>query len=101
MEFIAELAEHSPIIIQNSSDPLSRKNLDVRPYDHTTVQGATLTCEVNYTVGTPTPQLCSIVQWSVQWALSRTTQVLVLARAGCFALETCGEKNASSTFRLG
>ena len=41
MEFIAELAEHSPIIIQNSSDPLSRKNLDVRPYDHTTVQGAT------------------------------------------------------------
>ena len=41
MEFIAELVEHSPIIIQNSSDPLSRKNLDVRPYDHTTVQGAT------------------------------------------------------------
>ena len=41
MEFIAELAEHSPIIIQNSSEPLSRKSLDVRPYDHTTVQGAT------------------------------------------------------------
>ena len=31
----AELAERSPIIIQNSSDPSSRKNLDVRPYDHT------------------------------------------------------------------
>ena len=98
MEFIAELAEHSPVIIQNSSDPLSRKNLDVRPYNHRTVQGATLTCEVNYTVGNPTPQLCSIVQWSVQWALSRTTQVLVLARAGCFALETCGEKKCKLHF---
>ena len=98
MEFIAELTEHSPVIIQNSSDPLSRKNLDVRPYDHTTVQGATLTCEVNYTVGTPTPQLCLVVQWSVQWALSRTTQVLVLARAGCFALETCGEKKCKLHF---
>ena len=41
MEFIAELAEHSPIIIQNSSDPLSQKNLYVQPYNHTTVQGAT------------------------------------------------------------
>ena len=98
MEFIAELTEHSPVIIQNSSDPLSRKNLDVRPYDHTTVQGATLTCEVNYTVGTPTPQLCSIVQWSLQWALSQTIQVLVLARAGCFALETCGEKKCKLHF---
>ena len=39
--FIAELAERSPIIIQNSSNPSSRKNLDVQPYDRTTVQGAT------------------------------------------------------------
>ena len=38
---MAELAERSPIIIQNSSSPSSRKNLDVRPYDRTTVQGAT------------------------------------------------------------
>ena len=38
---IAELAERSPIIIQNSSNPSSRKNLDVRPYDGTTAQGAT------------------------------------------------------------
>ena len=38
---IAELAEHSPIIRQNSSNPSSQKNLDVRPYDHMTVQGAT------------------------------------------------------------
>ena len=29
------LAECSPIIKQNSSNPSSRKNLDVRPYDRT------------------------------------------------------------------
>ena len=38
---IAELAERSPIITQNSSNPSSRKNLDLRPYDRTIVQGAT------------------------------------------------------------
>ena len=38
---IAELAELSPIIIQISSNQLIRKNLDVRPYDPTTVRGAT------------------------------------------------------------
>ena len=32
---VAELAERSPIIIQNRSNPSSRKNLDVRPYDRT------------------------------------------------------------------
>ena len=38
LRFIAELAERSPIIIQNgSSNPSSRKNLDLR----STVQGAT------------------------------------------------------------
>ena len=41
VRFIAELAERSSIIIQNSSNPSSRKNLDVRPYDRTTVQDAT------------------------------------------------------------
>ena len=35
IKVIAELAEHSPVIIQNSSNPSSQKNLDVRPYDHT------------------------------------------------------------------
>ena len=30
---IAELAERSPIIMQNSSNPSSRKNLDLRLYD--------------------------------------------------------------------
>ena len=39
--FIAELAEQGPIIIQNSSNPSSRKNLVVRPYNRTTLQGAT------------------------------------------------------------
>ena len=39
---IAELAELSPIIIQNSSsNPSSQKNWDVQPYDHMTVQDAT------------------------------------------------------------
>ena len=38
---IAELVERSPITIQNSSNPSSQKNLVVRPYDRTTVQGAT------------------------------------------------------------
>ena len=36
---IAELAERSPIIIQNSRNPSSRKYLDVPPYDRATVQG--------------------------------------------------------------
>ena len=38
---LAEFVEHSPIIIQNSSNSSGRKNLDVRPYDHMTIQGAT------------------------------------------------------------
>ena len=43
---IVALAERSPIIIQYSSNPSRRENLDVRPYDrttddHTTVQSAT------------------------------------------------------------
>ena len=34
--FLAELAEHSPITLRNSSsNPSSRKNLVVRPYDRT------------------------------------------------------------------
>ena len=35
---IAELAKRRSIIIQNSSSPSSRKNLDVRPYDRKTVR---------------------------------------------------------------
>ena len=80
--FIAELAERSPTIIQNSCNPSSPKNLDVRPYDRM-------------------PRLCLVVQWSGLWAPSRTTRVLDLAGARRCALKTCGEKNASSAFRLG
>ena len=36
--------------------------------------------------------LCSVVQWSVYWAPSRTTRVLVLAGARRCALETYGKK---------
>ena len=51
-----------------------------------------LTCMVNCTAGKPTPQLCSVVWWSVHWAPSQTTWFLVLAGARHFALETCGGK---------
>ena len=57
---IAELAERSPIIIQNGSNPSSRKKLDVRPYDRTTVRPykvLLLICVVNCTAGTPTPRI--------------------------------------------
>ena len=73
-------------------------------YNHTTIQPykvLLLTCMVNCTAGTPTPRLCSVVQWSVHQAPSWTTQVLVLARARHRALEMYGGKNASSAFRLG
>ena len=87
---IAELAEHSPIIIQNSSNPSSRKKFGcttVRLY-----KVLLLSCMVNCTAGTPMPRLCSVVQWSVHWTLSQTTWVLVLTRAWCCALETCRGK---------
>ena len=94
---VAELAECSPIIIQNNSNLSSQKNLDVRPYDHTTVQGATFNM-VNCTAGAPMPWLCSVVQWSVHWALSQMTWVLVLAGARHCALEMCGEKKCELRF---
>ena len=40
-DIIAELAERYPITIRNSRHPSSPENLVVRPYDHTTAQGAT------------------------------------------------------------
>ena len=58
-------------------------------YDRTTVRPykvLLLTCVVNCTAGTPTPRLCSVVQWSVHWAPSRTTRVRVLAGARRIAL---------------
>ena len=95
---IAELADHSPITIQNgSSNPSSRKNLDLRPYDRP-YKVLLLTCVVNCTAGTPTPRLCPVVQWSVHWAPSRTTRVLILAGARHCALETCRKKKMQAPF---
>ena len=98
---LAELAERerSSIIIQNSSNPSRRKNLDLRPYDRP-YKVLLLTCVVNCTAGTPTPRLCPVVQWSVHWAPSRTTWVLVLAGARRCALKTRQKKKGSSAFRL-
>ena len=59
----------------------------VRPY-----KVLLLTCMVNCIMGTSMPRLCIVVQWSVHWALSWTTRVLVLAGSRCCALETCREK---------
>ena len=87
---IAELAECSPIIIQLAVTHQAEK---IWLYDRTTVQGAIFNmrgqlCHKHAKL----PQLCSVVQWSVHWAPSWTTQVLVLAGARCCALEMCGEK---------
>ena len=64
-------------------------------YDRSTVRlykVLLLTCMANCTAGTPTPWLCPVVQWSVHWAPSRTTRVLVLVGSRRCALETCGKK---------
>ena len=37
VNILAELAEHSPIIIQNSSNSSSQKKLDVRSYNCMTI----------------------------------------------------------------
>ena len=60
-----------------------------------------LTCMVNYTMGTPMPRLCPVVQWSVHWAPSWMTQVLVLAGARLCALETSRGKKKLRTPLLG
>ena len=89
---IAELAERSPIIIQISSNQLSRKNW---VYDRTTLRPYKvpfLTCVINCTAGISALRLCPVVQWSVHWAQGRTTRVLVLAGARRCALETYGKK---------
>ena len=83
---IAELAERSPIIIQNSSNPSNRKNLDVRPHDRTTVQGATFNMRGQLYRGNAnaTALFSSPV-------VSVLVRVLVLAGARRCTLETCGK----------
>ena len=51
-----------------------------------------LTCMVNRTLGTPMPRLCPVVQWSVHWAPSQMTRVLVLAGAMHVLLRRAGKK---------
>ena len=84
---IAELAERSPIIIQNSSNP--SKNLDVRPSDHTTVQGATFNMRGQLYRGHASAT-----------ALSSSPVVSVLCSESDDQRRV-GKKNASSAFRLG
>ena len=96
-----ELAERSPIIIQNSSNPSSRKKLEVRPYDHTTIQGATfnmygqLYCRHTNAMALFSSPVVSVLGSKL------VTEVLVLAGARHCALEMCEKKSASSAFRLG
>ena len=58
-------------------------------YDRTTVQGATFNMRGQLYRGHTN---ATVVQWSVHWAPSRTTWVLVLARTRHCALVTCGKK---------
>ena len=65
--------------------------MTIQPYDQL-YKVVLLTCMVNCTAGMSTPWLCPVVQWSVHWAPSWMTRVLVLSRARHCALETCGGK---------
>ena len=85
---IAELAERSPIIIQNSSNPSSWKNLDVRPYDCTTVRGATFNMR---------GQLYRGHALGSELADPGSSH----GRGKALCPWDVREKNASSTFRLG
>ena len=98
---IAELAERSPIIIQNSSNPSSRKNLDVRPYDCTTVRGATFNMRgqlyrghANATALSSSPVVSALGSESDDPGSSPS-------RGKALCPWDVREKNASSTFRLG
>ena len=96
---IAELAERSPINIQNSSNPSAKK---IWMYDHTTIQGATFNMHGQMYCGHTNAM--ALFSSPVVSALGSELDdpVLVLAGARHCALATCGEKkNASSTVRLG
>ena len=67
-------------------------------YDRTTVQSATLNMRNQLYHGHANATALSVVQWSVHWAPSRTTRVLVVAGARRCALETCGKKKCELRF---
>ena len=103
--FTVELTEHSPIIVQNSSNPSSRKNLDVQPYDcmtvRPTVQGATFSMlgqlyHRHYLIISPL---------HVRGEVANENPLILpctLSIAGALVLlkRYAGKKNASSAFRL-
>ena len=84
------------MIIQNSSNSSSRINLDVRPYDRTTVQGATFDMRGQLYRGHANAAALFSSPVVMHWAPSRTTRVFSPGRD-----KLCGKKNASSAFRLG
>ena len=101
--FIAELAERSPKLYKIEVTHQAKKTwmydrTTVQPYNRTTVQGATFNMRGQLYRGHANPQLCPVVQWSVHWAPSRMTRVLVLARARHCALETCRKKKCELHF---
>ena len=66
--------------------------MTVRPYDRTTVQGASFNMRGQLYRGHANATAFSSRQRSVHWAPSQTTRVLVLAGARRCALETYGKK---------
>ena len=90
LHIIAELAERNPIIIQNSSNPSSRKNLVVRPY-----KVLLLTYVLNCTTALSGSPVVS--------ALGSESDDLSSSPGPGKALcpWDVREKNASSAFRLG
>ena len=94
---IVELAECSPIIMQTSSDPSSRKK-----FGWTTVQGATfnmrgqLYCGHARAMALSSSPVVSAPGSKLDNMGSSPGQGKVLCPN-----ETCGKKNASSAFRLG
>ena len=103
---LAELAERSPIIIQNSSNPSSRKNLDVRPYDRTTVrpydrttvQGPTFSMRGQLYRGHANAMALFSGPVVSELGSESDDPVLVLAGARHCALETCGKKQCELRF---
>ena len=99
---MAELAERSPIVIQNSSNPSSRENLDVRPYDRATDRTRCYLQHARLTV----PRALSYNQSLNGHGEVANESPLILPRTlsivGALVLlkRRAGKKNGSSAFRL-
>ena len=89
--------------MQNSSSPSSRKNLDVRPFDRTTVQGASFNMRGQLYRGhaNATALSSSSVVSALSCELGDPGSSPDRGKALC-PLRRAGEKkNTSSAFRLG